>query len=308
MPRPVARLAGRLVLLLLAVAPAPAAVAACVDDAAEPVRRQLLAALNSERAERAVRPLRFASVLCAEAQHQAELAARFAGQAPLPSSETLLERIVAAGYDAQQLAVVLAQSNDDPRELAAALPREDPKGHEQMLAEELQDLGIGVVERPAGRVWVLLAARSWGDTFTARTAPLADLEAVRRDMLERVNAARRAARVAPLRRSTALDTVAQRYAETMLQRGFYGHQSPQGETVSDRVQNQGYAFSAVGENLARGQFSVVEVMREWMQSAPHRRNLLEREFSEAGFGVAWGRGPAGWQILWVQCFARPAER
>lgn len=53
---------------------------------------------------------------------------------------------------------------------------------------------------------------------------------------------------------------------------------------------------SLGENLAKGQLSVQEVMRDWLNSPNHRRNILRPEFEEVGFGL--------FGDIWVQEFGR----
>lgn len=53
---------------------------------------------------------------------------------------------------------------------------------------------------------------------------------------------------------------------------------------------------ALGENLAKGQLTVEEVMQDWMNSPGHRRNILEPSFKEIGVGI--------FRDLWVQNFGR----
>lgn len=53
---------------------------------------------------------------------------------------------------------------------------------------------------------------------------------------------------------------------------------------------------AVGENIAKGQLTAKQVMNDWMESPPHRKNILRTEFEEIGVGI-YGN-------LWVQKFGR----
>ena len=49
---------------------------------------------------------------------------------------------------------------------------------------------------------------------------------------------------------------------------------------------------AVGENIAKGQLTVKQVMNDWMNSPPHRKNILREEFEEIGIGIfddVWGQ-------------------
>lgn len=51
---------------------------------------------------------------------------------------------------------------------------------------------------------------------------------------------------------------------------------------------------ALGENIAKGQLTADQVMREWMDSESHRKNILQPAFREIGVGI--------FRDLWVQNF------
>jgi uncharacterized protein YkwD len=53
---------------------------------------------------------------------------------------------------------------------------------------------------------------------------------------------------------------------------------------------------AVGENIAVGQLTPKEVMKDWMNSPGHRKNILHSEFAEIGIGL--------FGDYWVQNFGR----
>lgn len=55
----------------------------------------------------------------------------------------------------------------------------------------------------------------------------------------------------------------------------------------------------LGENLARGQERAAEVVRDWMDSPPHKENLLNPRFRRIGVGVAEGHGDR----FWAQAFS-----
>lgn len=73
-------------------------------------------------------------------------------------------------------------------------------------------------------------------------------------------------------------------------------------TLQDRLAAAGYTWSAAGENLAFGQRSAAATLEMWMQSPPHRANILNPSFTEIGVGHA--TGPDG-RPYDVQVFARP---
>lgn len=53
---------------------------------------------------------------------------------------------------------------------------------------------------------------------------------------------------------------------------------------------------AVGENIAKGQLTVEQVMEDWMNSPAHRKNILRSEFEEIGIGI--------YNDVWAQNFGR----
>jgi uncharacterized protein YkwD len=68
------------------------------------------------------------------------------------------------------------------------------------------------------------------------------------------------------------------------------------------MQNFGLQFTAAGENIAYGQRTPAEVMRDWMNSPGHRNNILSRSFSQIGVGLA--KNSSG-VCYWTQQFIHP---
>jgi len=73
--------------------------------------------------------------------------------------------------------------------------------------------------------------------------------------------------------------------------------------VRERSTAAGYEWKTIGENIAEGQFSVDEVMRTWMNSPAHRKNILNPSFTDLGVGLVASRGKDGkYRVAWVQNF------
>jgi uncharacterized protein YkwD len=267
----------------------------------------ILAALDGLRHARGLPALRPRVELSAYAQERADASAR-SGRLELGGSAEQLARTEELGYPAHLVGAILAQSTGSATEVMAGWLA-DPRGtFDEALRADYRDVGVGVA-RPADPrqppIYVIALGISWADYFAEGTRGLADLAAVRRDLVRRVNQARDEHRVPPLRAQPRLDRVAQDYAARMLREGFYDHRDPDGSSVLERVQSIGYSLATVGENLASGQFTVERVFEGWMESPDHRHNLLDRDFREVGHGVAVGEGPQGLKVLWVQVFATP---
>ncbi|MEO1368929.1 MAG: CAP domain-containing protein [Acidobacteriota bacterium] len=192
----------------------------------------------------------------------------------------------------------------DPAAVAAAWRAGAPSTFEALAARELKDFGFGVGSDLGVPSYVLAAGVSMGDVLADAAADLDDVTAVRRSVLDDVNEARRSEGLAEMWGSADLDRVAQAYADDMWRRGYYGHDSPEGENVRDRVRRARLLVQRVGENVASGQPRADEVMRGWLNSPPHRANILHEDFNALGTGVAAGyRDDGRYEIRWVQVFA-----
>jgi uncharacterized protein YkwD len=132
-------------------------------------------------------------------------------------------------------------------------------------------------------------------------------------VLSAVNAARAKAGCTPLRTDPALMAAARSHAKAMAEQNFFGHTGKDGSRFSTRIKRQGYSFRAAAENIAAGQKSAGQVMQGWLNSAGHRRNILNCKLTETGIAVVYQpddkpiRGNrAALRYYWVQVFAAPS--
>lgn len=95
----------------------------------------------------------------------------------------------------------------------------------------------------------------------------------------------------------ALVAAAAGHARDMAQRGYFSHTGADGSSVGGRLRAQGYRWCHVAENIAKGQWSLAEVMDGWFFSPGHRANMVARE--AAVFGLARSGD------VWVMVLARP---
>jgi uncharacterized protein YkwD len=110
-----------------------------------------------------------------------------------------------------------------------------------------------------------------------------------------MNAQRTARGLGRLKAQPALAVVAGRFARQMVRDRFFDHTSPGGSTMVSRIKGTTYLRHAqrwtVGENLAWGTGTLATpraTVEAWMHSADHRANLLDRNFTDAGIGIATG--------------------
>ena len=94
---------------------------------------------------------------------------------------------------------------------------------------------------------------------------------------------------------------AQSHARDMAKRGFYSHTDPDGTGPGERIPGKRWSENINKEyDGGRHPSTIAEnAVASWMQSAGHRRNILNREFSRSGVGV-WKRGE---DVYLVQVFA-----
>ncbi len=124
--------------------------------------------------------------------------------------------------------------------------------------------------------------------------------------IERTNYERAQNSLGGLTESLQLDASAQVKAEDILKRQYFEHTAPDGKTVSDLVEAQGYEYVRVGENLALGDFTDnADLLTAWMNSPGHRANILDKRYQEIGIGVAYGNYQGRYVAVAVQHFGRP---
>lgn len=123
--------------------------------------------------------------------------------------------------------------------------------------------------------------------------------AVRSATLCLLNRERRKRGMRGLRHNRRLATAATRHARDMARRRYFAHDSLDGRDFVTRIIRARYVRSrrggwTLGENLAWGAGSRAtprEIVRAWMNSPGHRRNILNRRYREIGFGLV-RRAPA----------------
>jgi uncharacterized protein YkwD len=90
------------------------------------------------------------------------------------------------------------------------------------------------------------------------------------------------------------------HSSDMVRHMYFGHDTPQGVSLLDRVRSTGYLKSrsdwTVGENIAWGSGtlgSAQALVDAWMKSPPHRANILQRRYREIGVGLVLGAPTPG---------------
>lgn len=99
-----------------------------------------------------------------------------------------------------------------------------------------------------------------------------------------VNAERAKAGLSALSSDALLDKVAVAKVKDMSNNNYFDHQSPTYGSPFDMMKQFGVTYSYAGENIAKGQKTPQEVVTAWMNSAGHRANILNANFTHIGVG------------------------
>jgi len=119
----------------------------------------------------------------------------------------------------------------------------------------------------------------------AISAPGDDPEAnERNEVLRLVNEERAKTGASSMCFNSNLITAAKKHSDDMSSGGFMSHTGSDGSSVGQRMTREGYQWRAAAENVARGQSSPAQVMNAWMNSAGHRRNILNTAYQNFGYG------------------------
>jgi len=140
---------------------------------------------------------------------------------------------------------------------------------------------IRFVVAAAAVVAVALLASS----AVATTPSTKNLRALNNQIFAAVNHFRVSHGLTALKRSRTLDKSARVHSIQMGQRGFFGHNSANGEAFWKRVQRY-YRSANVGENLlwASPTTTAASALQQWINSPPHLKNLKTARWRD--FGVS----------------------
>ena len=135
-----------------------------------------------------------------------------------------------------------------------------------------------------------------GSDTQATMAREPSLEAL---VLQRINEVRATHGLRRLSASSGLTRAALTHSRSMVVDGFFAHESTNGAPFWKRLKSFYTPRSkgwTVGENLAMfggAKPDANAIVSSWMASSPHRANLLNRQFSDAGVVILYDVAAAG---------------
>ena len=107
-----------------------------------------------------------------------------------------------------------------------------------------------------------------------------------------------------MKADSQLSKAAQGHADDMDDVGRYlRHESSDGRDLEARIDEAGYDWRSIRENVASGQQSARAVVKGWMKSPGHRANILSDDITEIGIGFSIDNETG--RTYWVQKFGAP---
>lgn len=103
-----------------------------------------------------------------------------------------------------------------------------------------------------------------------------------------VNAERTSRSISALTLHSGLRDVARAHSQDMVNRNFFDHTNPNGQSPGDRVTAAGIGWTSVAENIAWNNYPdpVTTAVTGWMGSTGHRANILDNTFTHSAVGIA----------------------
>lgn len=103
-----------------------------------------------------------------------------------------------------------------------------------------------------------------------------------KQVVDLVNAERAKEGLAPLSVNAKVQAAAQ--VRAMESEKLFSHTRPDGSSFATALKEQGVSYRRAGENIAWGQRTPQQVVNAWMNSAGHRANIMNPDFTTIGVG------------------------
>lgn len=103
-------------------------------------------------------------------------------------------------------------------------------------------------------------------------------------LYEAVNGERVRQGLDPLPVDLELSAIAREKSQDMIENNYFAHESPTYGSAADMLDDAGYEYTSVGENIARSA-SVEKAHAALMSSQNHRRNILGSQWKRIGIGI-----------------------
>lgn len=103
---------------------------------------------------------------------------------------------------------------------------------------------------------------------------------------------------------TRLRCAARKHAKDMGVKNFFSHTGSDGSTPWARIKKAGYAYTQAAENIAWGYAAPADVVKGWMASTDHCKNIMKKGLKHVGVGF-YAAPSSTYKNLWSQSFGTP---
>lgn len=217
---------------------------------------------------------------------------------------TMMKKLISGGVAAAlSIGIML------PSSVSAATPNDSIQSWEQQIRQLLESQGLNgsftweiqqpsskpqsgtTVTKPAPKPTAPTVTKPSATTSTTASSNKATFAT---QVIMLVNKERAKQGLPALKVNKPLNTVALDKAKDMSINKYFSHTSPTYGSPFDMMKKYGISYRYAGENIAKGQRTPEEVMKAWMNSDGHRKNIMSPNFTMIGVGYYNGH--------WVQMF------
>jgi uncharacterized YkwD family protein len=121
-------------------------------------------------------------------------------------------------------------------------------------------------------------------TQPSTTQTTSTLSAYEQKVVDLTNQERAKNGLAALKVDITLSKMAHEKSRDMSANGYFSHTSPTYGSPFDMMKKYGITYRYAGENIAMGQRTPEEVVKAWMNSEGHRKNILSPNYNYIGVG------------------------
>lgn len=88
--------------------------------------------------------------------------------------------------------------------------------------------------------------------------------------------------VAAITWNNQLEEAAYVHTTDMYRNKFFSHKAPDGSRAGNRMDRAGYNWKTYGENIGEGYKSERDMVKGWLSSPGHCKNIMNKAFTEMG--------------------------
>jgi uncharacterized protein YkwD len=126
-------------------------------------------------------------------------------------------------------------------------------------------------------------------------------------MLRLINDFRAQNGVGPVTLSSSLTAAADYHSRDMANRNYFSHDLPGFGTWSYNITYHGYLPATRAENIAAGYSSAQQTFNQWVNSPPHRSNMLNPNLTAIGIGYGYNAAST-YDHYWTTTFGGPVDK